>query len=162
MSSCRQRRVLMSKAILILVIPVLIMASCGDTTVTRESSGQPETAGPIDPYADPPDYTGDPFENFPGSTGLSIPGDVPVEYEEEILSGTHFTVQISAATSEESALRLAESISADITHPVFIDQDGGYWKIRVGAFPARQDAINYSQIMVNMGFSDAWVVTREP
>ena len=152
----------MNRAIRILLITFLMIAGCGDTTVTPDT-GIPEVTGPVDPYGDPPDYSGDPFENFPEVTGLSIPDNMPeVEYEEEILTGTHFTVQISAATSEETALRLSESVSADIVHPVFIDLEGGYWKVRVGAFPARQDALDYTQILVNMGFTDAWVTTRVP
>lgn len=149
--------------VVLLLIPVLILSACGDTTVTPDNTDQTTIAGPIDPYSDPPGYTGDPFEEFPEVIGMSVPGEVPViEYEEEILSGTHFTVQISAATNEETALRLAESVSAEINHPVFIDHQSGYWKVRVGAFPAREDATDYTQVLVNMGFADAWVTTREP
>ncbi len=162
MPSWRQRRVVMNKVVLFL-IPVLILFACGDTTVTPDNTDQIIETGPIDPYGDPPGYTGDPFEDFPEVIGMSIPGEeVPIEYEEEILSGTHFTVQISAATNEETAQRLAESVSTEIYHPVFIDHESGYWKVRVGAFPARADATDYSQVLVNMGFTDAWVTTREP
>jgi len=147
---------------LVFLVSLIIAAACGDTTVTPDNPDLIPSNEPIDPYGDPPDYTGDPFENFPVPTGVSIPGEVPVEYEEEILTGTHFTIQISAATSEETAQRLVESVSADITHPVFVDHQGDYWKVRVGAFPARADAVDYTQVLVNMGFTDAWVVTREP
>jgi cell division septation protein DedD len=152
----------MNKAILFFLVPFLILTACGDTTVTPNNSDQTSTVEPVEPYGDPPDYTGDPFENFPGSTGLSIPGEVEVEYEEEILTGTHFTIQISAATTEETAQRLAESVSAEINYPVFVDHLGGYWKVRVGAFPAREDAVAYTRVLVDMGFTDAWVTTREP
>ncbi|NOQ23286.1 MAG: hypothetical protein GQ565_11645 [Candidatus Aegiribacteria sp.] len=149
--------------VILFLIPVLILSACGDTTVIPSNTDQTTTAGPIDPYADPPGYTGDPFEDFPEVIGMSVPGEeVPIEYEEEILSGTHFTVQISAATNEETAMRLKESVSAEINHPVFIDHQGGFWKVRVGAFPAREDAVNYTHVLVNMGFTDAWVTTRDP
>lgn len=153
----------MNKAILVFLVLFLIFTSCGDTTVTPDITDQPEATGPIDPYCDPPDYTGDPFQDFPEPIGMIIPGDVPVEeYEEEILTGTHFTIQISAATTEETAQRLAESVSAEINYPVFVDHMGGYWKVRVGAFPAREDAVAYTEILMDMGFTDAWVTTREP
>lgn len=152
----------MNKAILVFLVPFLILSACGDTTVTPDNSDQTSTVEPVDPYGDPPDYTGDPFENFPGSTSLRIPGEVVVEYEEEVLTGTHFTIQISAATTEETAQRLAESVSAEINYPVFVDHIGGYWKVRVGAFPAREDAVAYTGVLVDMGFTDAWVTTREP
>ncbi len=151
----------MHKFILFL-IPVLFLFACGDTTVTPDNTNQ-TTEGPIDPYGDPPGYTGDPFESFPEPVRMTIPGEeLPVEYEEEMLSGTHYTVQISAATNEETAIRLKESVSAEVDHPVFIDHQGGFWKVRVGAFPAMEDAAAYTQVLVNMGFTDAWVTTREP
>ena len=152
----------MYKSILFL-IPVLFLFACGDTTVTPDSTDQTAVTGPIDPYGDPPGYTGDPFVGFPEPVSMSIPGEeLPFVYEEEILSGTHFTVQISAATNEETAQRLAETIRADIDHSVFVDHQGGFWKVRVGAFPAAEDAAAYTQVLVNMGFTDAWVTTREP
>ncbi|OPL18786.1 MAG: hypothetical protein AVO35_13090 [Candidatus Aegiribacteria sp. MLS_C] len=142
---------------------VLFCMACGEEAVRPEDT---QPMGPIDPYGDPPDYSGeDPFANFPDVTGVSIPsGEVETveDEQEEILAGTHFTIQISAATSEEAALSLAESVQGETTHPVFIDQEGIYWKVRVGAFPARQDALDYAQTIVEMGFTDAWVTTRQP
>ncbi len=161
MYSWKQRRVVMYKPILFL-IPVLILFACGDT-VTPDNTDQTAETGPIDPYGDPPGYTGDPFETFPEPISMAIPGEeLPIVYEEEILSGTHFTIQISAATNEETAIRLKESVSAEVSHPVFIDHQGGFWKVRVGAFPAMEDAAAYTQVLVDMGFTDAWVTTREP
>jgi len=140
---------------------LLTMLGCGSTTISTETD-EIEVTEDINPYSDPPGYTGDPFADFPGVTGLSVPGETHDEREFEILSGTHFTVQIAAATSQETAERLAESVSADIMLPVFIDHIGVYWKVRVGAFPAREDAVDYSHVLVDLGFTDAWVTTREP
>ncbi|MCK4504448.1 MAG: SPOR domain-containing protein [Candidatus Aegiribacteria sp.] len=140
---------------------LLAMLGCGKTTISTETD-QAEITEDINPYADPPGYTGDPFEDFPGVIGVSIPEETHEEREIEILSGTHFTVQISAATSQDTAERLAESVFADITLPVFIDHIGMYWKVRVGAFPAQADAVDYSRVLVDLGFTDAWVTTREP
>lgn len=150
-----------ASATLSAIMMVMFCLACGEETV-RPGVTQP--TGPIDPYGDPPDYSGeDPFADFPNVTGVSIPfGEVETVEEEEILTGTHFTIQISAATSEEAASRLAESVQAETSHPVFIDQEGIYWKVRVGAFPARQDALDYAQTMVEMGFTDSWVTTRQP
>lgn len=141
---------------------LFLFAACGEETVTRDRNDGTDQSGPIDPYGDPPDYSGDPFEGFPDVTGVAIPSEEPEVYEEEILSGSHYTVQISAATTEETAARLAESLEDEITLPVFIDMEGSYWKVRVGAFPDRQDALDYSTVLVDMGFTDAWVTTRQP
>jgi hypothetical protein len=146
---------------IILSIMLIMASGCGDDTVRPDD--QQDQTGPINPYGDPPDYSGDPFEDFPTVTGVTIPtGGEEEVYEEEVLSGSHFTVQVSAVTSEADALSLAESIDAQITLPVFVDHEGNYWKVRVGAFPARQDAIDYTSVMMNMGFADAWVTTRQP
>ncbi|MBN2586235.1 MAG: SPOR domain-containing protein [Candidatus Fermentibacteraceae bacterium] len=149
----------MNRRMLAVLVLVVVLAGCGEDTVTPDVNGE---TGPIDPYADPPDYSGDPFDGFPNVTGVTIPSGQVEVIEEEVLSGTHFTIQISAATTEEAAVRLAESVDSEITLPVFIDREGSYWKVRVGAFPARQDAVDYSQTLVDMGFTDAWVTTREP
>ncbi len=140
---------------------LLTILGCGTTTISTEADPIEDTED-INPYSDPSVYTGDPFRDFPGVIGVPIPEETFNEQEFEILSGTHFTVQIAAATSQETAERLAESISADITLPVFIDHIGGFWKVRVGAFPAREDSVDYSHVLVDMGFTDAWVTTREP
>lgn len=146
----------------ILLLFLMILAACGQETATRSGNDQGLT-GPIDPYADPPDYSGDPFADFPQVISVSIPSEESETHEEaeEVLSGTHFTVQISAATSEETAERLAESVRAEITRPVFVDREGNYWKVRVGAFPVMQDAQEYTGVLVDMGFTDAWVTTRQ-
>lgn len=153
----------MSNKILLLISAVLILmaSGCGDDTVTPDNDQQVQT-GPVDPYGDPPEYGEDPFEGFPQVIGMSVPSGEEQQYQEEILTGTHFTVQITAATDEEVASRLAESVEEDTIHPVFVDREGDYWKVRVGAFPARSDAETYVQEMVDMGFSDAWVTSREP
>jgi hypothetical protein len=140
---------------------LLAMLGCGKTTISTETD-QAEITEDINPYADPSGYTGDPFEDFPGVIGMSIPEETYEEQNFEILSGTHFTVQIAAAASQDTAERLAESVSANITLPVFIDHIGMYWKVRVGAFPAQADAVDYSRVLVDLGFTDAWVTTREP
>lgn len=151
----------MNRPIMLLLF-LIILAACGQETATRGGNDQ-ERTGPIDPYADPPDYSGDPFADFPQVTGVGIPSEESETPEQAgvVLSGTHFTVQISAATSEETAERLAESLRAEITRPVFVDREGNYWKVRVGAFPVMQDAQDYTGVLVDMGFTDAWVTTRE-
>lgn len=145
-----------------LLLFLMILAACGQETTTRNGSDQDRT-GPIDPYGDPPDYSGDPFADFPQVISVGIPSEETEAHEaaEEVLSGTHFTVQISAATDGETAEVLAESVRAEITRPVFVDREGNYWKVRVGAFPAAEDAQEYTRVLVEMGFADAWVTTRE-
>lgn len=143
--------------ITVLLAGLLMVVSCGEETVRPDRTVH---SGPVDPYEDPPDYSGDPFADFPEVTGVGIPSAVEYVYEEEVLSGSHYTVQISAATTLEAAEGLADRVSAGMTHPVFIDHEGTFWKVRVGAFPLRENAIDLGRELVDMGFTDAWVTTR--
>lgn len=148
------------------VAAVLLIAACGSSINTPggESTGveTPVVTGPLDPYADPPDYEGDPFVGFPEVTGLPVPDYTGVTAETEILSGAHYTIQIAAATSEEAAVRLAGMAEESLTLPVFIDPVGGFWKVRVGAFPSRTDADSALGGVRAQGYPDAWVTTRDP
>ena len=154
-------RALSSAAILL----ILVLAACGSSAALRDSLNEdrePVVTGPIDPFDDPPGYDGDPFENFEVVTGMSVPDYSMVQYEEEVLSGSHYTVQISAATTEDTADRLADIVSRGTAMPVFIDQLDGYWKVRVGAFPTRGEAESRLEDIRSLGYPDAWVTTRQP
>ena len=83
-----------------ILLILLTVFGCGKATISTETD-QVEITEDINPYADPPGYTGDPFKDFPVVTGLSVPGETHDEREFEILSGTHFTVQITAATEND-------------------------------------------------------------
>jgi len=147
------------------LITMLCLTACGSSAAMRESvenDREPTVTGPIDPFADPPGYEGDPFADFELVTGMSVPDFSTVQYEEEILSGTHYTVQISAATTEDTAERLAEIVARVTPLPVFIDHLDGYWKVRVGAFPTRGEAEAHVEILSNLGYPGAWVTSRQP
>ncbi len=144
-------------AVVLVLLPLFF--SCGGKTVHEENE---DASVPIDPYADPPDYSLDPFEGFPDVTGLAVSAANEEESREEILSGSHYTVQVAAAASEENAESIKKAVSSAVSLPVFIDREGGYWKVRVGTFPARQDALDFVQVLAEMGFEDAWVTTRRP
>jgi len=152
--------------ILTLVAALCLFAACGDSTTTpggdADVQDMPAVTGPLNPYADPPDYEGDPFEGFPVVTGMIVPDYTGVANEEEILSGSHYTIQIAAATSEEASAMLAELAADGTSLPVFVDQIGGFWKVRIGAFASRTDAENMLGTVTELGYPDAWVTTREP
>ena len=157
-----------------LLLPVLLLlAACGEETVVPD--GQVVHTGTADPYGDPPDYAGDPFAGFDQIVTLEVPGEtvpVPEEIPEEIPEETFeiqetgsnlpFSVQISAAAEEATAQRLAEQVSAQVDAPVYIYHIGQYWKVRVGAFPTREETATLLEQLREMGFTDAWVVERVP
>jgi len=147
-----------------IVLLILLLAACGDQTVVIPD---PETpTGPVDPYGDPPDYAGDPFTGFDEIVSLEVPGDaLPVEEFTPVpidMSTLPWSIQISAAAEEATALRLSELVAAEVDAPVFIDHVGQYWKVRVGAFLNRDDANGLLQQLQTMGLTDAWIVERVP
>jgi hypothetical protein len=149
-----------------LVAALCLLAACGNAATTPGGEvgveEVPVVTGPLNPYADPPDYEGDPFAGFPVVTGLSVPDYSDFADDQEILSGSHFTIQIGAATSEEAATMLAELATDRMSLPVFVDHLDSFWKVRVGAFASRMDAVNMLATVAGLGYPDAWVTTREP
>lgn len=154
----------MPRTVLILATAFLL-AACGSSTTTlggEQIGSPPPVTGPLNPYDDPPDYDGDPFADFPVVTGIGVPDYADVVFEEEVLSGSHFTIQIAAATDEDTAESLVAVFSSRSSLPVFVDRIDGFWKVRVGAFATRSDAESMLGPVSSIGYSDAWVTTRMP
>ena len=164
----------------ILALLLVSIYSCGTSTQTViVSEDGSEEISMLDPYADSQEYDEDPFEGFPVVTGLSIPSNVgsteqtpdeifvSIEVERsgnsgaEIPGTTHYSVQITAATEESSAQRIAGNLEGEVDFPVFVDRVDEYWKVRVGAFEERVDAEACRDSLINLGYTDAWVTTRE-
>ncbi len=152
----------------LLLLAAAVLFACGTGSVPGSQTQAPQSQlpeGPIEPYADPPGYPEDPFESFPDVTGIALPApEEPVAGEggSEPLSGVHYSVQIAAVTNRATAERLAESVGDDVPGPVFVEEEQGYWKVRVGALPLMEDAQTLRQTLAEMGFDDAWVTVREP
>jgi hypothetical protein len=153
----------------ILVFLVLLLAACGSQTANVPDQPAVPT-GTADPYGDPPDYAGDPFAGFDRIVSIDVPGDtvepeeIPEETVEvpEVTSNLPFSVQISAAAEEATAVRLAEQVGSEVDAPVYIDHVGQYWKVRVGGFATREETEGLLHQLREMGFTDAWVVERVP
>ena len=142
----------------IALLLILILVGCTKTVVE-----EPRILEPVDPYGDPPDYAGDPFTGFDSVYSISVPGETVSEVVEVTAPDRNelpYSVQITAAGVEATAQRLAETVTAEIDAPVFIDQEGSYWKVRVGAFATREEAGGLLNQMHEMGFTDAWIVSR--
>ena len=139
------------------VLLMLVLIACTKTVVE-----EPRVVEPIDPYGDPPDYSGDPFAGFDSVYSIAVPGETVevVEVTAPDRNELPYSVQITAAGVEATAQRLVETITAETDAPVFIDQEGSYWKVRVGAFATREEADGLLNQMQEMGFTDAWIVSR--
>jgi hypothetical protein len=146
-----------------MVLGALLLLACGEHTVTTQDRSR-QTAP--DPYADRPDYSGDPFEGFGEVISLEVPGVVdtvetaPADTTEAALESGPYSIQISALGDEETAQGLADAVSADLDIDVFVDHVPPYWKVRVGSFADQQSAEEHLDTVRGMGFGDAWVVRR--
>lgn len=143
-----------NKHVVISVFLLLVFA-CGTETSSDGGAGQE-----IDPYGDPPGYSGDPFAGYGPVTSILLPASgesmaVPV------VSGA-WSVQIAACPTAESAQSLSEAVKALFDEPVYVDQTGSYYKVRVGAYSTSDATSELRNRLRAAGYPDAWSVEREP
>jgi len=145
-----------------ILVPTMLTAGCGPATTRPETTGG-ETERP-EAYTDLPGYEGDPFAGFAGvvSIDLPAPSDTTSRTPEEEAPDTSgpFSIQIMALGDEATARGVAESAAAESGMPSYVDREGAYWKVRLGSFPDRASAASRLPELVELGFSDAWVVRR--
>lgn len=128
--------------------------ACGTETSTDQSSGSD-----VDPYGDPPGYTGDPFAGYGPITSISFPVEQEIPSPQE--STGSWSVQVAACATEAAASDLAEAVSRICSEPVFIDHIGSYYKVRVGAFETADETAELRSMLRSGGYGDAWSVERE-
>ncbi|MEA3267202.1 MAG: SPOR domain-containing protein [Candidatus Fermentibacteria bacterium] len=142
----------------LLFISVLILAAgCGTSTSSENSVDEI-----VDPYADPPGYSGDPFAGYGPVTTIRFPAetDIVIEIEENISSSGSWSVQVAACGSMDAALTLRDTVAAQTGKQVFIDHTGNYYKVRVGSFATSTDSDRLRIQLRANGFPDAWSVQR--
>ena len=139
------------------VFLLILVAGCGTTSST---DGSVDTIP--DPYADPPGYSGDPFAGFGPVASIRFPaeGDSGIEIEEPVELNGPWSVQIAACGSMDSAMTLRDTVAAETNQPVFIDQTGNYYKVRVGSFATSSETDALRNQLRSGGYPDAWSVQR--
>lgn len=139
----------------ILVVSLsLISFSCGTETSVE---GGAETL--IDPYGDPPGYSGDPFAGYGPVTSIDLPAQG--ESHETVLPTGSWTVQVAACATLESAMSVRDAVDVSFEEPVFIDHIGSYYKVRVGSFGSSEETAELRNRLRAEGFPDAWSIERE-
>lgn len=135
----------------------VLFAGCGTTTTSSDNSNDE-----IDPYADPPDYSGDPFAGFGPVASIRFPAEeeVVIEIEEPTVLNGPWSVQVAACGSMDAALTLRDIIAAWTDQPVFVDHTGSYYKVRVGSFATSADSDGLRTQLRSGGYPDAWSVQR--
>ncbi len=138
-----------------IVLVLLAIAGCGTET---SSVNDPEQV--LDPFGDPPGYTGDPFAGYGPVTSINLPADGETFIQEEVPAGS-WSIQTAACGSMEAALSLRDILSSKTDQPVFIDHIGSYFKVRVGAFSSAEESAGLREYLRSNGYPDAWSVERE-
>lgn len=135
----------------------ILLAGCGTTTSFENNADEI-----VDPYADPPGYSGDPFVGYGPVTTIRFPaaGDTVIEIEENTVPSGPWSVQVAACGSMDAALTLRDTVAAQTGQQVFIDHTGSYYKVRVGSFATSADSNGLRIQLRENGYPDAWSVQR--
>jgi len=142
---------------LLFITVFVFFAGCGTTTSSNNNVDEV-----VDPYADPPGYSGDPFAGYGPVTTIRFPaaGDTVIEVEDNSFASGPWSVQIAACGSMDAALTLRDTAAAQTGQQVFIDHTGSYYKVRVGSFATSTDSDGLRIQLRENGYPDAWSVQR--
>jgi len=66
-------------------------------------------------------------------------------------------VQIFATGSEEKAQELARKAQQRLSYRVAVHELPPYWKVLVGGFETREEAVQLRDRLVALGYDDAWI-----
>ncbi len=77
-----------------------------------------------------------------------------------------FLIQVGQTKDREEAEILVESLNSTIDHKVFVrpdneDEISGIYKVLVGDFMTRDDALNYIKELNQLGIKDTWILREE-
>ncbi len=90
------------------------------------------------------------------TTEIQIPRDSTVVQETSQLG---FRIQIYSTSNIDEAMTMKANVLAKLPNDsVYVEYDPPIYKIRLGDFPTRYDASIELPTIVNMGYSDAWIV----
>jgi len=80
---------------------------------------------------------------------------IPAKPEESF--GMGYRIQVFASNELESAERMKQKVAGEIAFPVYIEYEGGYYKVRVGDFTTRDEAAA-ARAGISELYSDCWIV----
>jgi hypothetical protein len=81
---------------------------------------------------------------------------VPSKPEE--VFGIGYRIQVFASSELGSAERMKVKVAGETPHPVYIEYEGGYYKIRVGDFATREEAAA-ERAKISEIYPDCWIVS---
>ena len=143
---------------LLLFVVLIFISGCGTSSSVEDSE-----IDILDPYADPPGYTGDPFAGFGPVTSIRFPAeeDPEIFIANPIETGGPWSVQVAACASSDAAQSLRDTLAAETDLIVFVDHIGSYYKVRVGSFPSSAASSDLRIQLRSNGYPEAWSVERD-
>lgn len=160
---------LLSIPLLALLVCTCVACSSSNPDTTEQQKSKPEVQKemkkPLSEYEatlDPSKYEEDvdvvekkKAEEKP-TAELQIPKDSILVQE---ISQLGFRIQIFSTSSIDEAMNMRINVLAKLPQDsVYIVYDPPVYKIRLGDFPTKYEAGTELPFIVNMGYSDAWIV----
>jgi hypothetical protein len=108
----------------------------------------------------PPASLPPPAAAQPGSPAAPAATPPPVETASSAPASPLFYVQVFASTSRPSAEEHALAADAELEQPVRILFMDPFYKVLVGGFAAREEAVALRRTLSEAGYKDAWIFER--
>jgi cell division protein FtsN len=136
--------------LIIMLIPLFIFAGCNSAIYEIV-----EVEEPVEIKEEMKQPVADIKEDI---TANKVETDVPKYNQDQVVSQT-YVVQIGAFKSETSAEKLTRSASEIIAgQSVYYKDVEGLFKVRVGSFNNKQDAVDFLAKVRALNYSDSFVV----
>jgi cell division septation protein DedD len=81
--------------------------------------------------------------------------------KENLKESYSYIVQIGAFEIQSNFTRFYERAKVSLGEGVYYEQSGSLYKIRIGKFSTRAEAIKFAELVKSKGYSDAFVITKK-
>jgi len=84
--------------------------------------------------------------------------EIAVPAKPEEVFGIGYRIQIFASTERASAESVQSKAKGETSLPVYIEYEGGYYKVRIGDFASREEAAA-ERAKISAYYPDCWIVS---
>ena len=156
--------VMPSRFVLIFLVSslLLVLFVCGCATErplqkkAATSTGKERAEGQLEaipPPVNPQKKVASPAETTPSYVQQEAPTKVE---ESDIASG--YRVQIFASSSIEKAEEVAAKTKSLFTERIYVEYSAPLYRVRIGNFTSKEEALQFRDKIVQSGYEGAWVV----
>jgi len=135
------------KKLLLIGIVIILIFSCSSTKTTKSTAS----------FVVPEDQ-----KNEEEKKQEQIESKPPTS---EVKKPANYRIQILATKSYQTALEEKEKAQKLNAGNVYIEEIDGYWKVRIGDYSDRTEAMRGKNFISSIGWKDAWIVdltNKEP